>query len=104
MSLKLTCRKYDEHLKLNEDDMPLDDVSMYRRLIEKLLYLTITRPDICFVVQSLSQYIQDPKVSHLEDAVRVARYIKREQGKSIYCLVSQHLVLLVTAILIGPVA
>lgn len=28
----------------------LQDVGEYRQLIEKLLYLTITRPNICFIV------------------------------------------------------
>ncbi|XP_070014782.1 uncharacterized protein [Nicotiana sylvestris] len=46
------------------------------KLIRKLLYLTITRPDISFAVQSLSQFMQRPKQSHLEAAFRVVRYLK----------------------------
>ena len=46
------------------NDPELDDVTSYQRLIGKLLYLTITRPDICFCVHVLSQFMQHPKTSH----------------------------------------
>jgi len=35
----------------------LDDQGRYRRLIEKLLYLTVTRPDITFAVGVLRKFI-----------------------------------------------
>ncbi|XP_031283676.1 secreted RxLR effector protein 161-like [Pistacia vera] len=38
----------------------------------------MTRPDISFAVQTLSQYMQSPKQSHLEAALRVIRYVKKE--------------------------
>ncbi|XP_019240780.1 PREDICTED: uncharacterized protein LOC109220765 [Nicotiana attenuata] len=49
----------------------LEDATTYQQLIRKLLYLTITRLDISFAVQSLSQFMQQPKQSHLEAAFRV---------------------------------
>lgn len=57
LNLNLTSRKYDEHLKLNEDDKPIRDVNLYRRLIGILLYLTITQTYISFVVHNLNQYM-----------------------------------------------
>ena len=37
------------------------DSTMYRQLIGSLLYLVHTRPDICFVVSPLSQFMTDPR-------------------------------------------
>ena len=58
-------------------------MTAYQRLIGRLLYLTTTRPDICFVVQVLSQFMQKPKVSHWEAALRLVRYIKGCPGQGI---------------------
>ena len=45
----------DYTLKLSKDSgQPLDDISGYRRLMGRLLYLTNTRPDISFAVGKLS--------------------------------------------------
>nr|XP_016455406.1 PREDICTED: uncharacterized mitochondrial protein AtMg00810-like [Nicotiana tabacum] len=52
----------------------------YQKLLGKLIYLTITRPDICFVVQVLSQFMQNSKQSHLDAALRVVRYLKGSPG------------------------
>ena len=46
------------------EDVP--DSSLNRRLIGKLLlYLTLTRPDICYSVHKLSQFMSSPKVPYL---------------------------------------
>ncbi|XP_015057438.1 uncharacterized protein LOC107003631 [Solanum pennellii] len=76
---KLTSLEYDQSVGVSNDP-ELDDVTFYQRLIGKLLYLTITRPDICFSVQVLSQFMQHPKTSHWEAALRIVKYIKRSLG------------------------
>ncbi|XP_070054675.1 uncharacterized mitochondrial protein AtMg00810-like [Nicotiana tomentosiformis] len=72
---KLTTVEYDKHVG-NIDDAELQEASSYQKLIGKLLYLIITRPDICFAVQVLNQFMQHPKESHMEAALRVVKYIK----------------------------
>lgn len=42
-----------------------EDISTYRRLVGHLLYLQISRPNICFAVHKLSQYIAKPYSHHL---------------------------------------
>lgn len=36
---------------------PLHNPETYRRLVGRLLYLTITRPDIAFAIQQFSQFM-----------------------------------------------
>lgn len=56
---------------------------MYERLINKLLHLNMTRLDITFIIQTLSQFLQQPNKSHLDDALRVVRYLKRQPGQGL---------------------
>ena len=41
------------------------DATMYRQMIRSLMYLTNMRPYICFAVNTLSQFLTDPKHVHL---------------------------------------
>lgn len=73
-NIKLTSRKYDEHQGISNSQDPCADQASYQRLIGKLLYLTIIRPEIAYSVQSLSQFLQDPKQSHMEAALRIVSW------------------------------
>lgn len=44
---KLTTQHLDKLMQTTDDDM-LEDKTQYHRLISKMLYLTLTRPDITF--------------------------------------------------------
>jgi hypothetical protein len=52
------------------------DATLYRQMIGLLTYLTNTRPDIYFVVNTLSQYMVEPRHVHLIAAKHVMRYLK----------------------------
>ncbi|PLW27994.1 hypothetical protein PCASD_26554 [Puccinia coronata f. sp. avenae] len=49
----------------------------YRALIGSLNYLSIlTRPDVSFAVSKLSQYLENPGITHYKAAMQVLRYLK----------------------------
>jgi histone deacetylase 1/2 len=48
----------------------------YRSTVGALQYLTITRPDLSFVVNKVSQYVQGPMDKHWAALKRVLRYVK----------------------------
>ena len=54
----------------------LVDATLYRQIIGSLMYLTNTRPDICFVVNTLSHFLVEPRHVHLVVAKHVMRYLK----------------------------
>jgi hypothetical protein len=82
----------EQNLKLtNQDGTPLSDPSPYRRLVGRLIYLTITRPDIVFTVNILSQFMHAPRLPHMQAATRVLRYIKGSLGQGILFLSSNTL-------------
>jgi len=64
-------------------DTHLNDQRRYRRLIKKLIYLTITRPDITFVVGVLSRFMYQPREAHWSAALKILAYIKGCQGKGL---------------------
>lgn len=74
----------DQNLKLIMDDQePKVDATTYRRLIGRLLYLQATRPDIAYSVNTLSQFVSDPRQNHMNALLRVLRYIKATTGQGI---------------------
>ncbi|GKV50888.1 hypothetical protein SLEP1_g57568, partial [Rubroshorea leprosula] len=74
----------DKNLKLTESDgQLLDNPSQYRHLVGHLLYLTIIRPNICFPVNILSQFLQSPRKPHLDAALRLLRYLKKNPSQGI---------------------
>lgn len=75
----------EQHLKLlPSDGTPLSDPSQYRRLIGRLLYLTVTRPDITFSVNYLSQFMQHPRTCHLDAVFRILRYLRGTVNHGIF--------------------
>ncbi|CAL9217107.1 unnamed protein product, partial [Arabidopsis halleri] len=62
----------------------IENIKQYRRLIGKLQYLTITRPDITFTVSKLAQYSSAPKLIHLQAIHKVLRYLKGTIGQGIF--------------------
>lgn len=63
-------------IKLSKHDPDLfDQPTTYRSIVGSLQYLTMTRPDIAFAVNKLSQYLQAPAMAHWNACKRVLRYL-----------------------------
>ncbi|XP_028752536.1 uncharacterized protein LOC114712221 [Neltuma alba] len=82
----------EQNLKLTAqettDDCYISDPGVYERLVGKLLYLTLTRLDVLFAVQVLSQFMQEPKESHMKAALRLIRYVKDTLGRGVFLSVN----------------
>jgi hypothetical protein len=64
-------------LKLLADtSSELIDATLYRQIIGSLMYLTNTRIDICFSMNTLSQFLVEPRHVHLVAAKHVMKYLK----------------------------
>jgi hypothetical protein len=61
--------------KLHASESQLVDSTLYRQLIGSLMYLVNTRPDICFAVNTLSQFMVEPRRVHWVAAKHVLRYL-----------------------------
>ncbi|KAK9683124.1 hypothetical protein RND81_10G118500 [Saponaria officinalis] len=55
---------FDDPLYISTSDQP------------RLLYLNLTRPDISYSVQHLSQFLSEPRKPHLQAAIHVVKYLK----------------------------
>jgi hypothetical protein len=64
----------------------LADLTIYRQLVGSLNYLIITRPDISFVVQQVSQFMQTPRHLHLAVVRRIIRYLRGSPGRGLFFL------------------
>lgn len=67
--------------------------SKYRRLIGRLVYLTVTKPDLSYAVHTLAQFLQSPRLKHWHAALRVVRYLKNAPGQGIFLSATNDLTL-----------
>ena len=61
---------------LSDSSSETVDATMYRQIIGSLMYLMNTRPDKCFAVNTLSQFLTDPRHVHLIAAKHILRYLR----------------------------
>lgn len=62
--------------RFNSNDNLYYDLTFYRCLVRALQYLTVTRPDIAFAVNTVCQHMHEPRNSHFQAVKRILRYLK----------------------------
>ncbi|XP_047331548.1 secreted RxLR effector protein 161-like [Impatiens glandulifera] len=67
------------------------DKERYQRLVGRLIYLAHTRPDITYDVGVVSQYMHDPRETHMDAVYRILRYLKTKSGKGLLFKPQGHL-------------
>ncbi|KFK25001.1 hypothetical protein AALP_AA8G053500, partial [Arabis alpina] len=84
LAAKPTTFPLEQNQKLALSSSPmLTDPHQYRRLIGRLIYLTVTRPDLSYCVHVLAQFMQLPREDHWNAALRVVCYLKNSPGQGI---------------------
>ncbi|GJR94349.1 RNA-directed DNA polymerase, eukaryota [Tanacetum coccineum] len=73
LDLKPSHIPIDPNIKLNDTDGdPLPDAYFYRTLVCKLLYLTITRPDLSYAAYCLTQFSHSPRTPHFDALIKIS--------------------------------
>ncbi|GAB2269349.1 hypothetical protein Dimus_038770 [Dionaea muscipula] len=84
-SLKHTDFPFPQGLKLTANiGEVLPDPEAYRRLVGQLLYLTMTRPDISYAVQHLSQFLSSPRQPHMIAMRHLLGYLQHTASKGLF--------------------
>lgn len=62
-------------LKLLDNSTPVD-AKQFRSIIGALQYVTLTRSDLAFAINNLSQFLHQPSQIHFQQLKRTLRYLK----------------------------
>jgi hypothetical protein len=75
----------DQNHRLSLVDGPLlSEPEKYRRLVGRLIYLYVTRPELSYCVHMLAQFMQQPRLPHWDAALRVVKYLKGNPCQGIF--------------------
>ena len=74
---KIVDTPIEYNYRLNyHDGKSLSDATLNRQLVESLIYLIVTRPDISYVVHVVSQFMAAPRSLHYAVVIRILQYLK----------------------------
>ena len=66
------------------DDSPLENPTMYRKIVGSLIYLTISRPNLSYTVGLKSQFMQLPRKPHLDSVRCTLRYVSATSDYALF--------------------
>jgi histone deacetylase 1/2 len=82
VNMKL-CKSVDTPLSISEklsisdgDALSMEDSTRYRSIVGALQYITLTRPDIAFLVNKVCQFLHVPTTVHWTAVKRILRYLR----------------------------
>ena len=81
-----------KQMSMHDGDV-LDNPELYRSTVGALQYLTLTRPEIAFAVNKLSQFVHTPFSNHWEACKKMLRYLKDTIQLGLHLKASNKLVL-----------
>ena len=70
-------------IHLTREGETFENPEKYRRLVGKLNYFTVTRPDIAYSVSVVSQYMSSPTVDHWAVVEKILCYLKGASRRGI---------------------
>uniref|UniRef100_A0A6N2MZF3 Integrase catalytic domain-containing protein n=1 Tax=Salix viminalis TaxID=40686 RepID=A0A6N2MZF3_SALVM len=90
LSTKPAITPINGKLNLSLSGTVLNSPKYYQQLVGKLIYLTITRPDITYAVSLVSQFMHAPTDHHLSMVKRILRYLKGTIGRGLVMSRNNH--------------
>jgi Reverse transcriptase (RNA-dependent DNA polymerase) len=91
LGCKLAVTPIEQKTRLGAEAGEPVDRERYQRLVDRLIYLSHTRPDISFAVSVVSRYIHDPREGHMDVVYQILRYLKSAPGKGLIFQKNDHL-------------
>ena len=84
----MQCKPASTPIKVNvdlwfDDSHILGDQGRYKRLIEKLIYLIVTKADITFAVGVLSRFMHQSREVHWIAILKILTYVKSSPEKGL---------------------
>lgn len=74
-----------QNIKLLSDmQSPLTVPTPYRRLVDKLIFLTNTRPNITHAVHQVARFMQAPQMAHLQAIHSILRYLRHTPAHGLF--------------------
>ncbi|XP_070681832.1 uncharacterized mitochondrial protein AtMg00810-like [Malus domestica] len=72
----------NHQLGIYQDQVPINK-ERYQRLVRRLIYLSLTRPDIAYAVSVVSQFMHASSKDHMAAVMRILSYLKGAPGKGL---------------------